>query len=138
MPKTIYGEKGGQVESYELADSHRYDERGSVVFPWEKRHADIDTETIHIVHILPGATRGNHRHPRAAEWMCPIEGEGLLRWRSPSGELLELHLEPQRNCLKIRPGVTHAVTNIGSGEFLLLAAREKDPEGDLTEPDKIV
>jgi oxalate decarboxylase/phosphoglucose isomerase-like protein (cupin superfamily) len=138
MPKTIYGEKGGQIESYELNASHHCDDRGWVLFPWDKRESGIDPKTIHIAHLLPGATRGNHRHPRVAEWLCPLEGEGLLRWRTPSGDLNELHLEPQRNCIKIKPGVAHAVTNIGSGEMLILAAREKDPEGDLTEPDKIV
>ncbi len=138
MPKTIYGEKGGQVESYELTASQRCDDRGWVLFPWEKRDTAIDPKTIHIAHILPGATRGNHRHPRVAEWLCPVEGEGLLRWRTPAGSLNELHLEAQRNCIRIKAGVAHAVTNIGSGEMLILAAREKDPEGDLTEPDKIV
>jgi oxalate decarboxylase/phosphoglucose isomerase-like protein (cupin superfamily) len=138
MAKTVYGEKGGQIESHELADSHRSDDRGWVLFPWEKKESNIDSATIHIVHILPGATRGNHSHPRAAEWLCPIEGEGLLQWRSPSGELLELHLEPLRKCIRIRPGVAHAITNVGAGELLLLAARENDPSGDLTVPEKII
>lgn len=138
MPKTIYGEKGGQIESYDLADSHHVDERGWVLFPWQKKETGIDPATIHIVHILHGATRGNHSHPRVAEWICPIEGEGLLQWRSPSGELLELHLEPQKKCIRIRPNVAHAVTNVGAGELLLLAAREKDPSGDLTVSERIV
>jgi hypothetical protein len=30
------------------------------------------------------------------------------------------------------------VTNIGSTELLLVAVREKDPEGDLSVPDKVV
>ena len=138
MAKIVFGEKGGQIESYELADAHHRDQRGWVLFPWEKKGAEIDPTTIHIAHLLPGATRGNHSHPRVAEWLCPIEGEGLLQWRSPSGEILELHLEAQARCVRIRPGVAHAVTNIGGGELLLLAAREKDPEGDLSVPDKIV
>ena len=138
MQKTVYGEKGGQVESYPLAECRHCDERGWTLFPWEKKEIGIDVKTVHLVHILPGATRGNHSHPRVAEWICPIEGEGLLRWRSPSGELNELHLEAQTRCVRIRPNVAHALTNIGSGELLLMAAREKDPAGDLTVPDRIV
>jgi oxalate decarboxylase/phosphoglucose isomerase-like protein (cupin superfamily) len=137
MQKTVYGEKGGQIESYPLAECRQCDERGWVIFPWGRKELGIDPRTIHVVHMLPGATHGNHSHPRVAEWLCPLEGEGLLRWRSPSGELNELHLEAQMSCVRIRPGVAHALTNIGSGVFLLMAAREKDSAGDLTVPDRI-
>ena len=138
METTVYGDKGGQIESYPLSECRHCDERGWVLFPWGKKDCGIDIRTLHVVHIMNGATRGNHSHPRAAEWLCPIEGEGLLRWRSLSGELQELHLEAQTRCVRIRPGVAHALTNIGSGELLLMVAREKDPAGDLTVPDKIV
>ncbi len=138
MQKTVYGDTGGQIETYPLEECRHCDERGWVLFPWQKKDVGIDTKTIHVVHILPGATRGNHNHPRVAEWLCPIEGEGLLTWRSASGDPQELHLEAQSRCVRIRPGVAHAITNIGSGQLLLMAAREKDPEGDLTVSDKVV
>ena len=138
MQKTLYGDRGGQIESFPLEECRHCDERGWVLFPWEKREFPIDPKTVHIVRSMPGAVRGNHAHPRVAEWLCPLEGEGLLTWRSPSGEVQELHLEAQTRCIRIRAGVPHAVTNIGAGELLLLAAREKDPEGDLSVPDKVV
>jgi dTDP-4-dehydrorhamnose 3,5-epimerase-like enzyme len=137
MQKTIYGERGGQVETYPIEECRHCDERGWVLFPWEKRDVDIDPKTIHIVHCRPGAIRGNHYHPRVAEWLCPLEGEGLLKWKSPSGELQELHLEAQTRCVRILPGVAHAVINLGPGELLLMAARERDPHGDLSVPEKI-
>ena len=137
MQKTLYGDKGGQIESFPLEACRHCDERGWVLFPWEKKESNIDPKTIHIIHSVPGATRGNHHHPGAAEWLCAIEGEGLLRWRSPSGELQELHLEAQTRCVRIRAGVPHAITNIGPGELLIIAAREKNPAGDSTVPDKI-
>lgn len=137
MQKTIYGERGGQIETYPIEECRHCDERGWVLFPWEKRGVDIDPKTIHIVRSRPGATRGNHYHPRVAEWLCPLEGEGLLKWKSPSGELQELHLEAQTRCVRILPGVPHAVINLGPGELLLMAARERDPEGDLSVPEKI-
>ncbi|MDD4858057.1 MAG: WxcM-like domain-containing protein [Candidatus Krumholzibacteria bacterium] len=138
MQKTIFGDKGGQIESFSIESCRHCDERGWVLFPWENRETRIDPKTIHVVHFVPGATRGNHSHPRVAEWLCPIEGEGLLTWRSPSGELQELHLEAQARCVRIRPGVPHAVTNVGPGELILIAARESDPAGDLSVPDKVV
>ncbi len=138
MEKTVFGEQGGQVETYSLAECTHRDERGWVMFPWERKGVEIDPKTFHLVHTLPGVTRGNHSHPRAAEWLCVIEGEALLRWRPPSGDTQELHLEAQSKCVKIRPGVAHAVTNIGSGVMLLMAAREMDPAGDLSVPDKVV
>jgi oxalate decarboxylase/phosphoglucose isomerase-like protein (cupin superfamily) len=138
MQKTLYGDGGGQIESFPLETCIHCDERGWVLFPWEAKEIEIDPKTIHIVHFRVGAMRGNHSHPRVAEWLCPIEGDGLLTWRSPSGEVQELRLEAQTRCVRIRPGVPHAVTNVGSGELLLMAAREKDPAGDLTVPDKVV
>jgi dTDP-4-dehydrorhamnose 3,5-epimerase-like enzyme len=138
MQKTLYGDRGGQIESFPLEASRRCDERGWVLFPWEKRETAIDPKTIHLAHFKPGAVRGNHVHPRVAEWLCPIEGEGLLTWRTPSGELQELHLEAQARCVRIHAGVAHAVTNIGAGELIIMAAREHDPEGDLSVPDKVV
>mgnify|MGYP001086385162 CR=1 FL=1 len=138
MPKTMYGEKGGQIESFPLENYLHSDERGWVLFPWDREEIAIDPKTIHVVETLPGAKRGNHRHPRAAEWLCPLEGEGILVWRSPSGELRELHLRSRGECVRIHPDVAHAVRNAGSGTFLLMAAREKDPEGDLSVPDTIV
>jgi dTDP-4-dehydrorhamnose 3,5-epimerase-like enzyme len=137
MQKTIYGERGGQVETYAIEDCRHCDERGWVLFPWEKRDVDIDPKTIHIVHCRSGAVRGNHVHPRVAEWLCPLEGAGLLKWKSPSGELQELHLEAQTRCVRILPGVAHALINLGPGELLVMAARERDPKGDLSVPEKI-
>lgn len=138
MQKTIYGDRGGQVETYPIEECRHCDERGWVLFPWEKRNADIDPGTIHIVQSQPGATRGNHYHPRVAEWLCPLEGEGLLIWKTPSGELQELHLEAQSRCVRILPGTAHAVVNPGPGTLVLIAARERDPAGDLSVPEKIV
>jgi oxalate decarboxylase/phosphoglucose isomerase-like protein (cupin superfamily) len=137
MQKTIYGDRGGQIETYPIEECRHCDERGWVLFPWEKRNADIDAKTIHIVQSQPGATRGNHYHPRVAEWLCPLEGEGLLRWKTPSGELQELHLEAQTRCVRILPGIAHAVINVGPGVLVLIAARERDPAGDLSVPEKI-
>ncbi|MCX5754375.1 MAG: hypothetical protein NTW97_12185, partial [Candidatus Krumholzibacteria bacterium] len=76
-------------------------------------------------------------HPRVAEWLCPLEGDGLLKWKSPSGELQELHRDAQTRCGRLLPGVPHAVINLGPGELLLMAARERDPAGDLSVPEKI-
>jgi oxalate decarboxylase/phosphoglucose isomerase-like protein (cupin superfamily) len=121
------------IEIYHLVDRGVADERGWVLFPWKGRHPPIETETCHIVHIKQGKTRGNHFHPQAAEWLCTIQGEGLLQWRSPGEDTVhELRLEPRRFCVRIPPGIRHAVTNTGGGEMLIFAAREQTPQGDQT------
>ncbi len=125
-------ESGIEVLPYHHTESHT-DTRGWVLFPWKGIELAVDLDTLHIVHIAPGATRGNHFHPEAMEWICTIEGEGLLTWRGKDEETVhELHLEAQRTCVKIPPGIRHAVTNIGSGELLLVAVREKRAAGDKT------
>ncbi len=138
MSKTANGEQGGEIETFPLDERLHRDERGWALFPWNREGAAIDPRTIHVVETLPGAKRGNHRHPRAAEWLCPLEGEGLLLWRSSSGEIRELSLEARRQCIRIRPDVAHAIQGAGSGPSLIIAAREKDQEGDLSIPDRIV
>jgi oxalate decarboxylase/phosphoglucose isomerase-like protein (cupin superfamily) len=126
-----------QVVTYPLDERSRRDERGWVIFPWMKKDAYIDSATVHVIHISPGMTRGNHYHPRVSEWLCPLDGEGVLAWRSPAGATGEIVLEPRSTCILIPAGVRHAVTNTGGGELLLIAAREKDPEGDYTVPEKV-
>jgi oxalate decarboxylase/phosphoglucose isomerase-like protein (cupin superfamily) len=127
-----------EVVTHPLEEYSRRDERGWVVFPWKKGDPPIDPATVHVVHIAPGMTRGNHYHPRVSEWLCPLDGEGVLAWRSPasaaSGELV---LEPRSACVRIPAGVRHAVINTGGGDLLLIAARERDPEGDYTVQEKV-
>ena len=127
------GQQEQDIERFEIDDRCHADERGWVLFPWEGKRADIDPATIHIVHIVPGATRGNHFHPRVSEWLCPISGEGLLLYRPPGRESArELRMAPGRICVRIPPGIRHAVSNTGTEDLLLLAARGMDEEGDMT------
>jgi oxalate decarboxylase/phosphoglucose isomerase-like protein (cupin superfamily) len=131
-------DSGIDIETFGMGGCCHADRRGWVLFPWKTRPAPIDSSTLHIVHILPGATRGNHYHPRASEWLCPIEGSGLLLWRTREGaKVEELPIEARRLCARIPPGIRHAVKNDGSKELLLLAAREKDKEGDLTVAEEV-
>lgn len=127
------GRQEQDIEQFEVGGCCHSDERGWVLFPWEGRRADIDPATIHIVHIVPGATRGNHFHPRVAEWLCPISGEGLLLYRPPGRETVrELRMAARKICVRIPPGIRHAVSNKGTEDLLLVAARGMDEEGDLT------
>lgn len=126
------------IEQFEIGDCCHSDERGWVLFPWEHIRAEIDPATLHIVHIVPGATRGDHFHPRVSEWLCPVSGEGLLLYRAPvEGDVRELRMSSRRICVRIPPGVRHAVTNDREEDLLLVAARGMDEEGDLTIREKV-
>jgi oxalate decarboxylase/phosphoglucose isomerase-like protein (cupin superfamily) len=123
-----------KLETYDLAGGSHADERGWVLFPWENLDIPIDPATIHIVQIKTGAVRGNHFHPRVSEFLCALEGDGLLKWRSEGSEIAyELEFGARRVCVRIPPGVRHAVTNTGNSDLIILAAREMDDKGDLTE-----
>ena len=127
------GQQEREIERFEIGESCHCDERGWVLFPWEDGRAVIDPSTLHIVHIVPGGTRGNHFHPRVSEWLCPISGEGLLLYRPPGEEMVrELRMDSRKICVRIPPGVRHAVRNVGTVDLLLVAARGKDDDGDLT------
>jgi oxalate decarboxylase/phosphoglucose isomerase-like protein (cupin superfamily) len=127
------GQQEQDIEQFEIGDCCHSDERGWVLFPWEGRRVDIDPATIHVVHIVPGATRGNHYHPRVSEWLCPISGEGRLLYR-PAGQetVRELRMTSRKFCVRIPPGIRHAVSNRGAEDLLLVAARGMDEEGDMT------
>ena len=126
-----------ELEIFDMSDSRSADARGWVFFPWEKLRPAIDPATIHIVQVRRGAVRGNHYHPRVSEFLCALEGEGLLKWRAEGSEApSELELSARRECVRIPPGVRHAVENTGEDDLIILAAREMDEEGDLTEAER--
>ncbi|MBW3015163.1 WxcM-like domain-containing protein [Candidatus Woesearchaeota archaeon] len=70
-----------------------------------------------------GVIKGNHYHTFKNEWFCVIKGIGnLVLVDNESGEREEIIMSEEKPLLvKISPGITHAIQNIGEGEMFLLA-----------------
>lgn len=82
-----------------------------------------------------GFVKGNHYHTRKTEFFCVIKGEAkLLLTGNNTGEEKEILMgESNLVTVKINPGITHAIKNIGNDMMFLLSYideqyNEKDPD----------
>ena len=89
---------------------------------------------IYVVMAAPGQVRGNHYHPRTAEWFTVLMGAARLSLLDPvNGERREMRLDGERpTTVYVPPGIAHAFcTPNGSDAPMLLLAyadRPYDPE----------
>jgi len=98
---------------------------------------------LHLVSIRPGASRGNHVHANATEWILVFGGPGRLTWRSPAdGSLRESAVNGESPVLyEIPPRVEHVITNTSERDIYALVfydhpAPESVPTGPLSGPEK--
>lgn len=111
------------------------DERGWFLKVIDGAEADMPPHVgeVYLTHAVPGQARGNHFHPRTAEWFTVVAGRALLRVEDPaSGERGEWWLDaddPQT--VFIPAGLAHVFINSSDAQvpFLLLAyaANRYDP-----------
>jgi UDP-2-acetamido-2,6-beta-L-arabino-hexul-4-ose reductase len=96
----------------------RSDQRGSLAEFIKSDHFG----QIFVSRTNPGITRGNHYHHTKTEKFFVVEGAGLIRMRSiEGGPVREYAVKgPEYRVVNIPPGVTHSITNVGSGEMVTL------------------
>lgn len=77
---------------------------------------------IFVSRTKPGVTRGNHYHHTKTEKFFVVEGEGLIRLRAIDGSEITEHRTTGSayQIVNIPPGITHSITNVGSGEMVTL------------------
>jgi oxalate decarboxylase/phosphoglucose isomerase-like protein (cupin superfamily) len=83
---------------------------------------DAAAEGLHLVSIRPGASRGNHAHGNATEWILVFGGTGKLTWRSPAvGTVRESVISGEGPVLyEIPPHVEHVITNTSGADIYAL------------------
>lgn len=80
---------------------------------------------VYLTMAVPGQARGNHYHPRCAEWFTIVQGRALLMVADPhSGERAEWWLDagdPQT--VHVPAGLAHVFVNPAEAkaDFLLIA-----------------
>jgi dTDP-4-dehydrorhamnose 3,5-epimerase-like enzyme len=103
------------------------DERGWFlkVIDGGEEHIPASVGEVYLTHAVPGQARGNHFHPRAAEWFTVVQGRALLQVADPqSGERAEWWLDaaaPQT--VYVPAGLAHVFVNPADSTepFLLIA-----------------
>lgn len=125
-----------------------YLERGQLAYALEQRcdHRGELAELLrsrHFGHIFvsrtrPGITRGNHYHDSKVEKFVVVDGEAIVRLRSVLGEeVVDCPVSGRDfKVVDIPPGYTHNITNVGSGDLVVLfwASEPFDPERPDTWP----
>ncbi len=103
------------------------DERGWFlkVLDGGEEHLPSHVGEVYLTMAVPGQARGNHYHPKCAEWFSIVEGRAVLMVAEPvSGERAEWELdaaEPQT--VYVPAGLAHVFVNPegSAGNFLLVA-----------------
>lgn len=109
------------------------DERGWVVDPIiQGDFAGAPPQNIHLVSAEPGAVRGNHYHERQHEFLCIFGARARVAVYDPRGERREeQELSGQEPMiLDARPGLAHAVKNVGEGLLYLLCYADREFDRD--------
>jgi oxalate decarboxylase/phosphoglucose isomerase-like protein (cupin superfamily) len=81
-----------------------------------------DTGSLHLVSIRSGASRGNHFHANATEWILVFGGSGMLVWKSPvDGNVRKMIVNAESPAFfQVPPWVEHAVVNTSEGDIYAL------------------
>jgi oxalate decarboxylase/phosphoglucose isomerase-like protein (cupin superfamily) len=79
-------------------------------------------DALHLVSIRPGASRGNHLHRNATEWILVFGGSGKLAWKSPEdGNLREMIVGDGPALFQVPPLVEHVVVNTSEQDIYAMA-----------------
>ena len=78
--------------------------------------------SVFVSRTKPGITRGNHFHQTKTEKFVVVEGEAVIRLRAiEGGEVTAFTVRGSDfRVVDIPPGLTHSITNVGSGELVTL------------------
>lgn len=99
------------------------DERGWVVRPVEAAgFAGKPLGAFHVASLKPGAVRGNHCHPGAAEWILLIGGPARVVLKHPvNNTVSEITAgEKEPALFEIPAGFGHAIRNLSPADIYLI------------------
>ncbi|MFH1669540.1 MAG: WxcM-like domain-containing protein [Candidatus Woesearchaeota archaeon] len=101
----------------------KVDDRGFVFEILRSEQVNAPFGQIFISTVKSGKVKGNHYHKRKKEWYCVVKGKVSVHFADvKTGEKRTVSLdETTPELLKINPGVSHAITNDGKEEAIILA-----------------
>ncbi|MBW2972232.1 WxcM-like domain-containing protein [Candidatus Woesearchaeota archaeon] len=101
----------------------KVDERGFVVEVLRSEMVKAPFGQIFLSTVKPGKVKGNHYHKRKREWYCVVRGNVAVSFVDvATGEKKKVLLDEKTpQLLEINPGISHAITNEGEEEAMILA-----------------
>ena len=131
-----------EVEVFELFQHD--DSRGFLLKAVKKEYThERPFGEIYFVSATPGTVRANHFHKIATEWFVVVRGTGVLTLADVNEPEQKREIAmggENRVCVRIPPGVAHAIEAVGSEEMLMMALADKpyDPNDTDTYPLELV
>jgi len=117
------------------------DERGWLIEVLRADEIGEEIKQIYFTTIKPGKVRGNHYHKKKVDWLCVVKGKAKISVLNPAnGEKKEILVNGKKpKIIKLKPGIAHAVKNIGSEDVHLIGIVNEtfDPKDPDTYPLKI-
>ena len=118
------------MDDIEVFDLFRHDdERGFLLKAVKKEYTyDRPFGEIYFVSADPGTVRANHFHKVTTEWFVVVAGTGELTLadaENPSNRRTIPMGGENRVCVKIPPGVAHAIKAVGDQNMLMMALADK-------------
>ncbi len=100
----------------------KQDDRGFFFEILRSEQVDANFGQMSITSALPGQVKGNHYHKRKKEWFCAVKGSVTVHLLDvESGERKEVILDANEpSIIQMNPGVSHAITNNGTDEALVI------------------
>lgn len=108
--------------SYKYLEEHA-DERGILFEVLKDNEISENIKHIYFSTSKPGAIRGGHYHKLKVEWFCVIKGQAKLVLEDIlTKEREEIDMKGDKPMIvKLDPGVSHAIKNVGDDEMYLIA-----------------
>ena len=103
------------------------DARGDLI---KANPGPVDGE-VYVITVVPGASRGHHRHHRMGEVFVALSGTGVVG--VTDGTRTE-HVPLTNQRVRVGPGLGHAIFNTGADTLIVLAAAERIHDPDDVEP----
>lgn len=129
------------MDEIEVFDLFKHeDERGYLLKAVKKEYThDRPFGEIYFVNASPGTVRANHFHEVATEWFVVVKGAGVLTLADVKNTDVRREIPmggEHRVCVRIPPGVAHAIRAVGTEDMLMMALADKpyDPNDTDTYP----
>jgi quercetin dioxygenase-like cupin family protein len=118
-------------------DAHDWEDAlGWGLRPFEAAGSDVGhVGDVHVVSLLPGAVRGNHRHPNVTVWVLLLGAPVTVAWRNPDGTEERVRAEGEEPLLlELPPGTSHAMRAEGTAPAYLVSWADGVPETETVAP----
>jgi dTDP-4-dehydrorhamnose 3,5-epimerase-like enzyme len=129
------------MDEVEVFDLFRHEDSRGFLLKAVKKDYTLERPfgEIYFVSASPGTIRANHFHRVTTEWFVVVRGEGRLVLADAERPATRRDIAmggAHQVCVRIPPGVAHAIQAVGTEDMLMMALADKpyDPNDTDTYP----